>query len=84
MMGPAMASVSTPLEHSEDMRAFLQRRVAWAGLIGAGLGGFFLVFRAVMSLVVGKLSLEVAQPSFLNLYSTVIGHARPISNGRHT
>jgi len=42
-----MPESSASLEHSERMRSFVQRRVAWAGLIGASLGWFFLVIRLI-------------------------------------
>ncbi|MEM7608948.1 MAG: serine/threonine-protein kinase [Myxococcota bacterium] len=42
-----MAVTEGRLEGSEDGRAFLQQRVATAGLFGASIGGAFLVFRVL-------------------------------------
>ena len=46
-------------------RAFLQRRVAVFGLIGAVLGGTALLFRVVMGVLFGFLAKELIDPSFL-------------------
>ncbi|MGB5220324.1 MAG: serine/threonine-protein kinase [Polyangiales bacterium] len=46
-------------------RAFLQRRVAAFGLIGAILGGTALAFRVLIGLMFGFLREEIADPGFL-------------------
>jgi len=56
-----MTTGSTPLSHSEQGRAFLQRRVARFGLVGAGIGWGFLLFRFAQALSVGRLR-ELARP----------------------
>jgi len=48
-----------------EARAFLQRRVAMFGLIGAILGGTALGFRVVMGLLFTSLEDQVTQPSFI-------------------
>ena len=48
-----------------EARAFLQRRVAVFGLIGAVLGGTALLFRVVMGVLFGFLAKELIDPSFL-------------------
>ncbi len=48
-----------------EARAFLQRRVAMFGLIGAILGGTALGFRIVMGLLFTSLEEQVTQPSFI-------------------
>lgn len=58
-----MTSPSTPLEESKTGRAFLQRRVAVAGVIGGAIGGLFLVSRSVGALLSGETH-EFAHPSF--------------------
>ncbi len=45
-----MTSSHTPLDESKSGRAFLQRRVAIAGIFGATLGAVFLVVRSVGAL----------------------------------
>jgi serine/threonine-protein kinase len=55
---------SQRLEESEEGRAFLQHRMALFGLAGASIGGFFLVFRALFSLIDGQFLHEVVDPSF--------------------
>lgn len=49
-----MPTSSASLEHSEKMRSLLQRRVAWAGLVGASLGWFFLFVRIVEAIGTGN------------------------------
>lgn len=46
-----MTSTSTPLDHTEEGRAFLQMRIGRFGLYGAALGGFFVVVRLLMAAV---------------------------------
>ncbi len=46
-------------------RAFLQRRVAVFGLIGAILGGTALLFRMIMGILFGFLHEQVTDPGFL-------------------
>lgn len=48
-----------------EARAFLQRRVAIFGLIGAILGGTALLFRVIMGILFGFLEQEIRNPSFL-------------------
>jgi tRNA A-37 threonylcarbamoyl transferase component Bud32 len=48
-----------------EARAFLQRRVAAFGLIGAILGSTALAFRMVMGVLFSSLQEQVTQPSFL-------------------
>ncbi|MGB5704711.1 MAG: hypothetical protein WBM48_17960, partial [Polyangiales bacterium] len=48
-----------------EARAFLQRRVAAFGLIGAILGGTALAFRIVVGLIFGFLREELNDPGFL-------------------
>jgi eukaryotic-like serine/threonine-protein kinase len=48
-----------------EARAFLQRRVAVFGLIGAILGGTALLFRLVMGVLFGFLEREIVDPGFL-------------------
>ncbi len=49
---------------ADDARAFLQRRIAMAGLVAAALSLTFLVFRAVSATATGYLVKEVCHPSF--------------------
>ncbi|MGB5349386.1 MAG: hypothetical protein WBN10_07275, partial [Polyangiales bacterium] len=46
-------------------RAFLQRRVAMFGLIGAALGGTALAFRLILGLLFGVVEEQVTNPGFL-------------------
>jgi serine/threonine-protein kinase len=48
-----------------EARAFLQRRVAAFGLIGAALGATALLFRVLMGLLFGSLWERVTDPGFL-------------------
>jgi len=48
-----------------EARAFLQRRVATFGLIGAALGGTALAFRLVLGLLFGVIEDQVTNPGFL-------------------
>ncbi len=48
-----------------EARAFLQRRVAVFGLIGAILGGTALAFRLVLGVLFGVLEEQVSNPGFL-------------------
>jgi serine/threonine-protein kinase len=48
-----------------EARAFLQKRVAMFGLIGAILGGTALLFRVIMGLLFTTLEEQVMEPSFL-------------------
>ncbi len=48
-----------------EARAFLQRRVAVFGLIGAILGGTALAFRVVLGVLFGVLEEQVSQPGFI-------------------
>jgi len=50
---------------SPAARAFLQRRVAAFGLIGAMLGGTALLFRVIMGVLFGFLREELTDPGFL-------------------
>ncbi len=45
---------ATTAQQSRESLAFLQRRVALLGFAGASCGGFFLVFRTVMSMAAGE------------------------------
>ncbi|MDF1702942.1 MAG: serine/threonine-protein kinase, partial [Planctomycetota bacterium] len=58
-----MSSTSTPLDHTEDGRAFLQKRVGRFGLYGTALGMFFLLVRLAMATAGGQL-LDELDPSF--------------------
>jgi len=49
-----MNGSSTPPEQAEEGRAFLQHRVGRFGLFGAGLGWFFLAYRAIDIIVFGR------------------------------
>jgi len=55
---------STYFVHPEA-RAFLQRRVAVFGLIGAMLGGTALLFRIIMGVLFGFFEEQIRDPSFL-------------------
>jgi len=57
-------SSSTYFSNPES-RAFLQRRVAFFGLIGAILGGTALLFRVIMGVLFGYLREQVTDPGFL-------------------
>ncbi|NOQ84630.1 MAG: hypothetical protein GQ551_11535, partial [Myxococcales bacterium] len=46
-------------------RAFLQRRVAVFGIIGAMLGGTALLFRVIMGVLFGFLGEMLVDPGFL-------------------
>ena len=59
-----MGSSSTYFANPEA-RAFLQRRVAAFGLIGAILGGTALLFRVLMGVLFGSLWEQVTDPGFL-------------------
>ena len=59
-----MTTSSTPLERSEEGRAFLQHRVGRFGLFGACLGAFFLVLRTISALIYEHFE-ELTDPSFL-------------------
>ncbi|MFA9410705.1 MAG: hypothetical protein ACERK0_05545, partial [Deltaproteobacteria bacterium] len=48
-----------------EARAFLQRRVAAFGLIGAILGGTALLFRVIMGVLFGVLEETLTDPGFL-------------------
>ena len=48
-----------------EARAFLQRRVAVFGLIGAILGGTALLFRVIMGVLFGFLREQLTDPGFL-------------------
>jgi len=50
---------------SPEARAFLQRRVALFGLIGAMLGGTALLFRVIMGVLFGFLGELLTNPGFL-------------------
>jgi serine/threonine-protein kinase len=54
-----------------EARAFLQRRVAAFGLIGAILGGTALLFRVIMGVLFGSLGEMIREPSFL-IHATAI------------
>ena len=56
--------MTTPGSQSSEAVAFLQKRVAQFGLMGAGLGGTFLVFRAVLALAIGQYG-DFTEPSFV-------------------
>ena len=58
-----MTATATPLEQSEEGRAFLQRRAARFGLFAAGFGWFFLVYRTVEALLLGHYW-EFSHPSY--------------------
>jgi serine/threonine-protein kinase len=47
-------SSTSAFEASEEGRALLQKRVAYVGLVGAGLGGFFLAYRGIQIIVAGR------------------------------
>jgi len=59
-----MSSSSTYFANPQA-RAFLQRRVAAFGLIGAMLGGTALLFRVLMGVLFGSLREQVTDPGFL-------------------
>ena len=48
-----------------EARAFLQRRVAAFGIIGAMLGGTALLFRVIMGVLFGLLGEMLVDPGFL-------------------
>lgn len=48
-----------------EARAFLQRRVAFFGLIGAILGGTALVFRVIIGVLFTSVTALIVQPSFV-------------------
>ncbi len=50
-----MTTTSTPLDHTEEGRAFLQMRIGRFGLYGAALGMFFVVIRIVLAVALGNL-----------------------------
>ena len=53
-------------------RAFLQKRVAVFGLIGALLGGTALVFRLVLGVLFGFIKQELRDPSFLLHFASIL------------
>ncbi|MFK8002876.1 MAG: serine/threonine-protein kinase [Polyangiales bacterium] len=53
-----MSTTSTPLESSEEGRAFLQHRVAVAGVFGASIGGGFLTLRLLQHLASGLVTFD--------------------------
>jgi len=57
--------ISSTYFSNPEARAFLQRRVAAFGLIGATLGGTALLFRVVMGVLFGFLEKELIDPGFL-------------------
>ena len=56
---------STTYFANPEARAFLQRRVATFGLIGAILGGTALAFRLVLGVLFGVIEDQVTNPGFL-------------------
>ena len=54
----------TPLENTEEGRAFLQHRVAIFGLFGAGIGGSFIAFRVIQETSQGHADM-LFEPSLL-------------------
>lgn len=61
----APVSDTTPMESTEEGRAFLQRRVRGAAAFGAWVGLGFLIYRTIMAFVANHMQ-EFTHPSFLS------------------
>jgi len=72
-------------EVSDESRAFLQQRVGLFGLVFASLGGFFLIFRSAVALILGNRN-EFNHTWWAHLFAVLVfgGLWAFCRNGRHT